>query len=640
LELLNSAKTGESQLPDFQRGWVWDDDHIRDLIASISRSFPIGTVMLLENGGDIAFRTRPLEGVAIEGREAETLILDGQQRLTSLFQSLMAGVPVKTRDAKGKEIERWYYLDIRKALDETVDREDAVRSIPADRMLRSNFGRDVELDLTTPEREYAQLMFPLAHVFDHWEWAECLREYHDHDAELSRLWGRFEREIILRFHTYQLPVIRLNRQTPKEAVCLVFEKVNTGGVSLSVFELLTATFAAVAPPDFELREDWEGRRQRMHERQVLQDVANTDFLQGVTLLVTYAKRQTHLRSGDPEERAPAVSCKRRDVLRLALDEYLEWADPLTEGFERAARFLHRERIYETKFLPYNTQLVPLAVVLTILGEDGIERPQVRDRLARWYWCGVFGELYGSTTETRFARDVPDLLAFVEDDTAVPRTIVDANLAPERLLTLRTRRSAAYKGVYVLLLREGALDFRTGETATDQNYFEQAVDIHHVFPKKWCSERRPKPVPADLLDSIVNKTPLTARTNRIIGGQAPSAYLRTLREKEGITDAAEERNLTSHLIDAGTMHEDDFEAFFEARQRALLERIGRVMGKQLIVEDSSPTGPADEYLEPPGGVEVISSQARPSRSPTTGGTVAAPHAPWAEHPRLASPRGVG
>jgi hypothetical protein len=609
LELLDSARTGEAQLPDFQRGWVWDDDHIRDLIASISRSFPIGTVMLLENGGDVAFRTRPLEGAVIEGREADTLILDGQQRLTSLFQALMASAPVKTRDANGKEIERWYYLDIRQALDETVDREDAVRAIPVDRVLRRNFGRDVELDLTTPEHEYAELMFPLAHVFDHHEWAAGLRKHHDYDAELSRLWDRFEREIIQRFRAYQLPVIRLSCHTPKEAVCLVFEKVNTGGVSLSVFELLTATFAAVAPPDFELREDWENRRRRIHEHPVLQDVASTDFLQGVTLLATHAKRRAHLDAGHPEERAPAVSCKRRDVLRLALDEYLEWADPLTEAFERAARFLHREWIYETKFLPYNTQLVPLAVVLTLLGEDGIERPLIRNRIARWYWCGVFGELYGSATETRFARDVSDLLAFAEDEMAVPRTIVDANLAPERLHTLRSRRSAAYKGVYVLLLREGALDFRTGEAATDQNYFEQAVDIHHIFPKKWCSEHRPEPIPAALFDSIVNKTPLTARTNRIIGGRAPSVYLQTLREADGIAGAVEERNLTSHFIDSSAMRHDDFTAFFEARQRALLQSIGRVMGKQLIVEDYSSDDFASRW--PPKPAEVCENDKAPA-----------------------------
>ncbi|ADB51676.1 DUF262 domain-containing protein [Conexibacter woesei] len=591
VELLGNAKSGDAQLPDFQRGWVWDDDHIRDLIASVSRSFPIGTVMLLENGGDVAFRTRPLEGAEIDGRDPELLILDGQQRLTSLFQALVAGGPVRTRDAKRIEIERWYYLDVRKALDVAVDREDAVLSIPADRCVRSDFGRRVDLDLTTPDREFANFMFPLAHVFDHYQWAQGFREHHGHDPETSRIWDEFEREIVQRFRSYQLPVIRLHRQTPKEAVCLVFEKVNTGGVSLSVFELLTASFAAVASDGFELRDDWDRRRRRLHDQPVLRDVASTDFMQAVTLLATLAKRERHLDAGEPAERAPVVSCKRRDILRLTLDEYLAWAEPLTQGFQRAARFLHRERVFETKFLPYSTQLVPLAVTLTILGDRGNDSPQVRDRIARWYWCGVFGELYGSATETRFARDVPELLAYAADDAVVPSSISDANLAPDRLHTLRSRRSAAYKGIYVLLLREGARDFRTGETSTDQTYFDEAVDIHHVFPKKWCRERSPDPVPAARFDSIVNKTPLTARTNRAIGGRAPSEYLRGLRERDGIAETVEDANLRSHMIEVDALRADDFERFFEARQRALLLAIGQVMGKSLVAEAVTVVEPA-------------------------------------------------
>ncbi len=91
------------------------------------------------------------------------------------------------------------------------------------------------------------------------------------------------------------------------------------------------------------------------------------------------------------------------------------------------------------------------------------------------------------------------------------------------------------------------------------------------------------MPPALFDSVVNKTPLTARTNRMIGGRAPSDYLRGLRERDGVTDGAEELSLTSHLIDPNTLRYDDFEGFFEARRHALLDRIGRVMGKHLVGE---------------------------------------------------------
>ena len=105
-DLLREIKDGRIQLPDFQRGWVWDDDHIRDLLVSIARSFPIGAVMLLEAGGEVRFETRPIEGLEKKvprGFIPEKLILDGQQRLTTLTQALALEEPVKTNTAKGEE---------------------------------------------------------------------------------------------------------------------------------------------------------------------------------------------------------------------------------------------------------------------------------------------------------------------------------------------------------------------------------------------------------------------------------------------------------------------------------------------------------------------------------------------------------
>ena len=90
-EILSEIEKGNIQLPDFQRGWVWDDQHIRSLLVSIARSFPVGAVMLLETGGEARFQVRPIEGVTLPSGnvDAELLILDGQQRLTTLTQVLV-----------------------------------------------------------------------------------------------------------------------------------------------------------------------------------------------------------------------------------------------------------------------------------------------------------------------------------------------------------------------------------------------------------------------------------------------------------------------------------------------------------------------------------------------------------------------
>jgi uncharacterized protein with ParB-like and HNH nuclease domain len=118
-DVLKWAEVGKLQLPDFQRDWVWDDERIRSLLASVSVAFPIGAVMLLETGGqNVRFKPRPLAGTHERLCQVapETLILDGQQRLTSLYQALMSQQSVETRDAKGKPIRRWYYLDMTSAI--------------------------------------------------------------------------------------------------------------------------------------------------------------------------------------------------------------------------------------------------------------------------------------------------------------------------------------------------------------------------------------------------------------------------------------------------------------------------------------------------------------------------------------------
>ena len=567
---------------------MWDDDHIKSLLASISLGYPIGAVMMLTAGGEtIRFRQRPLEGAPPPAqRDAERLILDGQQRLTSLLQALRLGKPVLTRNQRGRKIERWYYIDMGQALDERADREEAVVSLDANRQVK-RFGRDVVQDYSTPEREYEAMLFPLSKVFRYSEWRRACVKYWKYDEEMVRKCDDFEEKIVERFKQYQVPVIELGRDTPKEAVCQVFEKVNTGGVTLTVFELLTATFAA---DNFQLRPDWEQRERTIHSHSILANVSNTDFLQAATLLTTQERRNAAVAGGTDEARAPGIGCKRTDMLKLELRDYERWANPLMEGFEHAAQFLHSQHLYDAKFLPYGSQLIPLAAILTELGRTW-DTYEAREKIARWYWCGVFGELYGGSIETRFARDLPQVVRWVREDSPEPDTIFDSEFALSRLLTLRTRNSAAYKGIYALLLREGARDWMTGEESSIQSYFDRRIDIHHIFPQKWCRARNIDPAHGD---SIVNKTPLSAGTNRSIGGRAPSEYLERIKVPGNDLDEF----LRTHLIDPAYLETDDFDGFFAARQSALLDTIRAAMGKA-IASDL-----AEEGEEPIADYEVI------------------------------------
>jgi hypothetical protein len=414
--------------------------------------------MLLETGGQhIRFKPRPLAGTHEQLRTIvpETLILDGQQRLTSLYQALMSSGAVETKNAQGKPIRRWYYLDMNQAVTNKDDREDAVLSVPEDRQVKV-FGGEVTLDVTNPEREYVEGLFPVNRIFYSADWRQAYSEHWNFDHDKMRLFNEFESEVIKRFEQYQVPVIELKKETPKEAVCLVFERVNTGGVALNVFELLTASFAA---DDFQLRDDWNEREQRLKgQHPVLRGLHSDDFLQCISLLVTQARRREVLAAGTTSDKAPGISCKRKDILKLEVADWQTWADRAEAGFVSAARFLHGQKIFKARDLPYRTQLVPLAAILVDLYRDG-ETEGARRQISRWFWCGVLGELYGGATETRFARDLPEVVSWVRDETTYPTTVQESNFQANRLLTLRTRNSAAYKGLYALLMREGGRDFR-------------------------------------------------------------------------------------------------------------------------------------------------------------------------------------
>jgi len=619
-KLLEQCHNGQIQLPDFQRSWVWEEERIKSLIASISRGFPVGALMTLKarNDGSTDFAYRGIQGTNIpNGTLPHELLLDGQQRMTSLYQTCMRQQVVETITAKKGLAKRWFYLDIQKCLDVEEDRDDAIISMPEDRKLKTNFDKEVLLDLSKPELEYEKLMFPINRVFDHQQWMQGFWQHWQlKGQDQMTVFFNFQNNVLENLTGYQVPVISLGAETSHEAVCVVFEKVNTGGKALDAFELLTAMYAA---PGHKLRHDWLGipvtertgatpfnwlgvdnpeNQQSTLERGiqgyfseylrpggqphgVLAKVAATDFLQAIALLHGREIRlKAEANHPDKESEWPAVRATRQALLDLPLDAYKQYCSKVVRGFGRAARFLQEQHIYRVLDIPYQSQLVPLAAIFAVA--DNTDHATVKAKISRWFWCGVFGELYGSAIESRFAKDimqVPGWLADTTDTAPLPSTVAEGVMRPERLRTMRTRLSAAYKGIHALLMQQQARDFRSGETFSNTVFFQEAVDIHHIFPKKWCEDAK---IPAWEYDSVINKTPLTYRTNRIIGGDAPSKYLAALEKGKPGLDGypALDRSLldvhlASHMIPVAQLRADDFKAFVSLRQQALMNLIAGV-----------------------------------------------------------------
>ncbi|MEI8342544.1 MAG: DUF262 domain-containing protein, partial [Verrucomicrobiota bacterium] len=306
-DLLVKCHQGKTQLPDFQRSWVWDIDRIISLLASISKGFPVGALMALEAGGQVAFHPRPIEGSPDSNKDLEPreLILDGQQRMTSLYQATLRGQVIETKTTRGKKLKRWFYFDMEKALDSSVSREESIIAVREDRTLRSQFDQIVELDLSSPEQEYQNLHYPISKVFEDMDWYMGFRDYwkgREGEEESIRIFKQFRNDVLKNFTEFDVPVITLDKETTKEAVCIVFEKVNTGAKPLDAFELITAIYAA---DGHRLRKDWYGEdgeegiyghlkvicKPGGAKHGILAGVEPTDFLHVISLFHTRELRQ-------------------------------------------------------------------------------------------------------------------------------------------------------------------------------------------------------------------------------------------------------------------------------------------------------------------------------------------------------------
>jgi hypothetical protein len=400
---------------------------------------------------------------------------------------------------------------------------------------------------------------------------------------------------------FLVPTISLPAQTAKEAVCAVFERVNTGGMVLTVFELLTATYAGDPPyraetgTDFDLAEAWrEIRNALCQEHPVLgfagatreAGLTSSDFLQAVTLVHTYTRKRDGL--------AAAVACKRKDLLNLPLGAFRELSPRLTEAFAWVGAFLARQCIFRPDDVPYRTQLVPLAAIRALLVEEGRWGTRAERLITDWYWAGVLGEMYGGSTESRFSRDVEQVLEWVRSEgfATAPDTILEASFQERRLASLKTRNSAAYKGIYALLIRQGAVDWHFTEAPLNrETVVGQYVDIRQVFPKAWFQKVHGSDI---RMASIVNKTPISYRAGLSIQG-APSTYLPVLARESNNHQAWFDDVVSSHLIDPKHLHADDFEAFYADRSAQLLRLIESAMGKAVVPRSGADEdGEAEQY----------------------------------------------
>lgn len=569
--LLEKIKRGEIQLPDFQRDWVWKDKQINSLLESVIRGFPINSILLLEcDASNLKLACRPIEGSGAIDTLPQYLILDGQQRLTSLFGALFSKKPVEFKKTKKKY---FYYVNMLKAIDSvknSSDVDDMIISVPEERILKT--AKSETLDLSVPEKEYAAGMFPLNTVVDFFSWLSGYQQFTGNFNVASE----FNTEIIQKILSYQIICIKLDKDTPLEAVCKIFEKVNISGVVLTIFDLSTAILASYKEngKSINLRNDWKNISDNVFAKSnldILKEIDGTDFITALTLFVSYENHRN--------DKQNAVGCKRENILKLAPTDYLKYKDALVDGFIEAGKFLEEEGITKIKYLPYKPQLIPMAALLAEMKLSGKNNAAARDKFRQWYWCGVFSETYRDGHLARFAKDIVQVMNWIETNDA-PEIIKDTQIVAERLIKVKTIQSAAFKGIISIIFKNKATDFRSGRAMSLSANHGENIDVHHIFPKKYCEHKGFK---SEICDSILNKTPISSETNKIIGQKAPSIYIKEF-ENQGNGFLQINDSFASHFIDAELCRADDFDAFIVDRAKKFFDAIEQLTGRKVVGRD--------------------------------------------------------
>ncbi len=553
--LLQRAHVGALAVPDFQRDFTWEPRRTAALLRSLMSRFPAGTFLFWSVGSDNgSFGRRPVEGAPATSVAPQELVLDGQQRLTSLYRALNAAGDERFFLAVDK------FVDLKgikagnigvRSVDE-VEFDDAIFWYPRESKEAA--------ELSILEARIARHVIAVDEHRDFDSWLDDYSAYHaqEMDEKAVKVALRaFRDAYLMPLRSYGFPVVTLPSTTRIEAVATVFETLNSTGKALGAFELLTARFY---PDGVYLRDLWEEAR---GDYPILDDFAVDPYsvLQSITL-----RAQN--------------SAQRSDVLRklTAGDVKVHWK-PVVRGFARALELLQAEcGVVVPKYLPYSMMLVPLAAVWEeITGVKGPNKANVLARVKQFFWCSVFMTNYDQGANSQAGADFAKLRYWLFDSTLdAPEAVARFSLTDETIASATTRRKALYSGLLALTVTSGARDFHSGLKLTAEKVKADKIDSHHVFPKNFLA----KGAYGRSSELILNRALIDPVTNKAIGSKAPSIYFAGLREAQDDGELIE--IMRSHLIDADEdddpFREDDYVGFLDRRLEDVVIAIETVTGK--------------------------------------------------------------
>lgn len=539
VSILQAAYQAKVVVPEFQRSFVWARDSIEELLVSILQGYFVGTLLLSDTPtSDPLFPYRKIEGLEKvnpaahpENHQTIRLLLDGQQRVTSLFYVLYEP-EMRLRNSSHAHK---FFFKIDNALD--GDPEDAVVGLPV-----SSKRRMAEMKQLLAEHR----AIPFSMLRDESRFYKWLY------TEQTYLTGEAERKLIegfcRNFVNFLVPVVALPSTTKKNDIVNIFERINRTGISLSTFDLAAARLFKKQVP---LRELWK-KFEKAYPKAAA--IIKPEFtLKFISLVHGKAPRKSEL----------------VDVAdTLTHDEFIQNWDLATKyivrAFERITSASSGYGAFTPKWIPYSTMIVPLAVMLMKL-DVAKSGQSAYSKLDIWYWTSIFSERFDSAVDTKSYDDISDVQKWIESG-ETPNWI--KNFKAENVdLTAADQRSAVYRGVMSLVALRGAQDFCKGIGIT----LEQCDD-DHIFPHSKYKKY-------ETVNTIVNRTLISEESNREIKrAKRPPEYLPIFLEKHGGSENSLRKTLDTHFINAEALvamrdeREGAFENFIEARRKAIVQEI--------------------------------------------------------------------
>ncbi|WP_406198228.1 DUF262 domain-containing protein [Kitasatospora sp. NBC_01560] len=556
--LIRSIHDGSLALPNFQRSFVWEPKRTVELIKSIILRYPAGTLLTWEQSSSHRFDSRPFEEAPENsGLQPRRLVLDGQQRLTSLYH-VLAG--------KGEYqffIKVWPFIDptsyTLRPLEE-VELETAIVAYDTRGRLRFN-----PLD---HEWQLSNGTFPLSNFQglrkSFKAFSRAVVEEREKQDVLEETLHQLREGYLQPLESYPFPVVDLPERTSLLAVCNIFETLNKSAKPLGAFELLTAKFY---PSGARLREWWESAQEE-YPILVEFDIDPYNLLQAVSL------------------RARG-SAQRADILGKLTSEELKqnWSATVTAAADVLDMLKRECGVISPQWLPYGMLLVPMAAIWPeIAALRTQQRGHARERLRQYYWCSVFTENFDQGANSQVGADYRLLKGWVlsQEGSRAPEAVETFGLTDADLLSARSNRKALYRGVMSLLIQGGAKDFPSAQAVSNIRPSEAKMETVQIFPKVWLQQE----LAGASADLILNRIMVDGETRRSIKMRPIHEYL-----------AAQDSPLQTKLLDVLGSHLVNVEVgygfrignyadFLQERLSLVLEAIEEVTGQVVILDSEA------------------------------------------------------